>query len=170
MARISMLAIAALVLICGLSVASAGESKTPEAIEQEIQKENNPRKRANLAKDLVSQRLQLLHARIATGTMLEESSPELSSYSQAIGALGSAVKEAAHTGTSKNVEQFLRDQIHDLDNFKMNVSALERPYIEKIIGQAGALRGEILDSLMQPKGGSKSGANQEASQREPLSK
>ena len=173
MARTSLLAIVAIAFIFTTTffdgrLTFAAEQKTPDALEKEIQKENNPRKRAGIAKDLVAQRLQLLRIRIATGTMLEESSPELTSYQSAIDTLGAAVKEASHTGTSKNVEQFLRDQIHQLESFKMNVSALERPYMERIIGQAGALRGEILDGLMRPKGSNT--PNEEAAQREPVAK
>ena len=150
MGRAYLLAIFALCLAFNGPAAAALEQKTPEALEKEIAKEGNARKRASLARDLLTQRLQLLHARIGTGDMLEESSPELAAYSAALGMFGRAVKEAAHTGTSKNAEQFLRDQVRELGNFKMNVSATERPYLDGIVAQAGALRGELLDGLMHP--------------------
>ena len=150
MGRAYLLTIFALCLVLRGPAAAALEQKTPETLEKEIAKESNARRRANLARDLLTQRLQLLRARIATGNMLEESSPELATYDAALGMFGNAVKEAAHPGTSKSAEQFLRDQIHDLDNFKMNVSAAERPYLDRIVTRAGALRGELLDGLMHP--------------------
>jgi hypothetical protein len=170
MGRAYLLGILALCLVFRGPAAAAFEQKTPEALEKEIGKEANARKRANLARDLLTKRLQLLHARIATGTMLEETSPELASYGAALGMFGAAVKEAAHTGTSKSAEQFLRDQIHELDNFKMNVSATERPYLERIVARAGALRGELLDGLMHPPGASKSSSQPEPQQQEQVSK
>jgi hypothetical protein len=170
MGRAYLLAILALCLVFRGPAAAAGEPRTPEALEKEIQKETNARKRANLARDLLTQRLELLRKRIATGTMLEESSPELGSYEAALGMFGSAVKEAAHSGTSKSAEQFLRDQIHELDNFKMNVSVTERPYLERIVARAGALRGELLDSLMHPPGGAKSSSKEASQRQEPVPK
>ena len=164
MGRAYLLAILALCLAFRGPLAAAFEQKTPEALEKDIAKEGNARKRASMARDLLSQRLQLLRARIATGNMLEESSPEIAAYGAALGMFGDAVKEAAHAGTSKNAEQFLRDQIRDLDNFKMNVSATERPYLERIVARAGALRGELLDGLMHPQ------PKQESQRQEQVSK
>jgi hypothetical protein len=169
MGRAYLLAFFALCLAFGGTAAVAGQQKTPEALEKEIQREANARKRADLARDLLKQRLELLRKRIATGIMLEESSPELGNYDAALGMFGSAVKAAAHTGTSKNAEQFLRDQIHDLEDFKMNVSVTEQPYLEEILARAGGLRGELLDSLMRPPGRGKS-RPQEESQRQAVPK
>ncbi len=128
----------------------AAEDKNPEAIEKEYLKESNPRRQANLARDLMKLRLEELHARLEIGTMLEPDSPELANYQKAIEWLGAAVHKASHAGTSKSAEQLLRDQIYDLNEFKMNLSAAERPLLEPIISRAVKLREEILYSLMHP--------------------
>jgi hypothetical protein len=52
----------------------------------------------------------------------------------------------------------------------MNVSATERPYLERIVARAGALRGELLDGLMHPPGASKSSSQPEPQQQEQVSK
>jgi hypothetical protein len=74
------------------------------------------------------------------------------------------VRTADHAGTSKTAEQHLRDQIHELDSVKMNVSAAERPYLDRIVARAGVLREEILYSLMHPSSGPKNKASAESAQ------
>jgi len=128
----------------------ASDEKNPEAIEKQVQEESNPRKRANLVRDLLKLRLDRLHSRIATGNMLESSSPELANYQIALEWLGTAVQKADHIGTSKSAEQLLRDQIYDLNDYKMSLSAAERPYLERIIARAVKLRQQILYGLMHP--------------------
>ena len=82
--------------------------------------------------------------------MLEKSTPELGHYQAAIKLLGTAVKQAAHTGTSKEAEKALRDQSHELDDLKILVSAGERPLVEQLLKQASDLREDILYGLMLP--------------------
>jgi len=124
--------------------------KSAEVLEQEYQRENNPRKQAEIARKLMVQRLELLRTRIGTGTMLDESSPELGHYQSSIEMLSSAVREAAHTGTSKDAEQDLRDQSHELDNLRILVSAGERPLIDYLLTSVSDLREELLYGLMLP--------------------
>jgi len=64
--------------------------------------------------------------------------------------LESAVSKAANPGVFKNAEQHLRRQIHDLENLKMNVSALERPDLEKVQTRLVSLRQKFLYSIMNP--------------------
>jgi hypothetical protein len=133
----------------GPSPACAAE-KPPEVLEQEYQREKNPRKQADLARQLIVQRLELLRARIGTGMMLEESTPEVDRYQTAIEMLGRATKQAAHTGTSKNAEKALRDQSHELDNLKILVSQGERPLIDHLLAEVSELREELLYGIMLP--------------------
>jgi len=146
---------------------AAGEEKTSAALEQEYQKETNPRKQADLARKLIVRRLEELRARIGTGLMLEESSPELARYQSAVELLGSAVRAASHTGTSKNAEKLLRDQMHELEGVRMNVSASERPLIAGILAKVVGLREQVLYVLMYPPEASEKEAQgkQEAAQK-----
>ena len=150
----------------GLAPAS-GEEKTSAALEQEYQKETNPRKQSDIARKLIPRRLEELRERIGTGLMLEESSPELAQYRSAVELLGSAVREASHTGTSKNAEKLLRDQMHELEGVRMNVSAGERPFITGILTKVVGLREQVLYVLMHPKQASEKEAQekQEAAQK-----
>jgi hypothetical protein len=127
------------------------QAKQSEVLEQQYDKEANPRKRADIAKKLTAHRLSELRARVTTGDMLDPSTPELKSYEAAVDRLGDSVREASHTGTTKGAEQYLRDQMHALDNLKMNVSASERPYLERIVARVDSLREEMLNTLMYPK-------------------
>jgi hypothetical protein len=136
--------------LVGSASSLCAEDKNSDALIRQIQKESNPRKQANLARQLIAKRLDQLHARIANGTMLQESSPQLTEYAQALEMLGSAVRAADHAGTTKSAEQLLRDQIHELDNLKMNVSSAERPFLVRIAGRAEAMREEFLHNLMHP--------------------
>jgi hypothetical protein len=140
-----------LVLSLGIfaTVARAAE-KPPEVLEQEYQKQKNPRKRADIARDLMSQRLALLRKFIGTGTMLDESSAEISNYQSALDLLAAAVREAQHNGTSKDSETFLRSQMNGLEDLKLAVSAVERPLIDGLLANVTALREEILYGIMHP--------------------
>jgi hypothetical protein len=124
--------------------------KSPEVLEQDYQREKNPRKQAEIARKLMSQRLELLRGRIGTGVMLEKISPELGHYESATKMLGSAVRLAAHNGTSKDAEKDLRDQANVLESLQIAVSAAERPLIERLLRQVSDLREEILYGLMLP--------------------
>ncbi|MBI2819711.1 MAG: hypothetical protein HYX73_07010 [Acidobacteria bacterium] len=132
-----------------LSPAWAGE-KSAKALEQDYQRENNPRKQAVIARKLLTRRLEQLRSRIDTGRMLEKSSPELADYQAAIEMLGTAVRQASHAGTSKDAEKQLRDQSHELDDLKILVSAGERPLINRLLTKVSDLREEILYGLMLP--------------------
>jgi hypothetical protein len=134
--------------VSGPSFAAA--EKTPEALEKQYETERNPRKRAEIARELMNQRLEELRAAVGTGTMLEQSSPSLEKYRAALERLGPAVREAAHTGTSKRTEVHLRSHIRELENLKINVSTMERPFLEKLLAPAIELREEVLYSIMHP--------------------
>jgi hypothetical protein len=134
--------------VSGPSFAAA--EKTPEALEKQYEAERNPRKRAEIARELMNQRLEELRATIGTGTMLEESSLILEKYRAALERLGPAVREAAHTGTSKSTEVHLRNHIRELENLKISVSMMERPFLEKLLAPAIELREEVLYSIMHP--------------------
>jgi len=137
-------------VLSGPSFAAA--EKTPEALEKQYEAERNPRKRAEIARELMDQRLEELRATIGigTGTMLEESSLILEKYRAALERLGPAVREAAHTGTSKRTEVHLRSHIRELENMKISVSTMERPFLEKLLAPAIQLREEVLYSIMHP--------------------
>jgi len=152
MRRLSTVAMVGLwIVLCGVAPAVA-EEKNAATIEKEYQKEKNPRKQADMAKKLLDLRLEELRARIGTGMMLEKASPELDHYQRAVTMLGNAVRKASHTGTSKSAEKELRDQSHDLNNLKISVSALERPYMDQLISKVAKLRDELLYGLMLPPG------------------
>jgi hypothetical protein len=150
MKRVSAYVLIGLCSICLALPAAWAAEKSAALLEREYQKENNPRKQADIARKLVVQRLDQLRARIATGQMLEPSSPELAHYQAAVKMLGTAVRKAAHTGTSKNAEKELRDQTHELDNLKILVSAVERPLVDRLLTQVNSLREEFLYGLMLP--------------------
>jgi hypothetical protein len=150
MRRASTLAIVGLFLFsCGIA-SGVAEDKSPAALEQEYQKQSNPRKQADLARKLLELRLGELRVRIGADTMIEKTSPELEHYSRAVTMLANAVRKASHSGTSKNAEKELRDQSHDLNDMKMSVSAAERPYLEQLISKVSKLRDELLYGLMLP--------------------
>ena len=135
----------------GLALSATGAAeKSAEMLERDYQKQNNPRKQANIARKLIVQRLEQLHTRIGTGLMLEKSSPELAHYQAAVKMLGAAVRKASDNGTSKNAEKSLRDQSHELDDLKMRVSAGERTLVDRLLTQVSDLREEILYGLMLP--------------------
>ena len=124
--------------------------KSPEALEQEYDAQKNPRKRAEIARELMTQRLTQLREFISTGTMLDESSASIKNYQGALERLASAVRAAQHTGTFKSTETHLRTQLTGLENMKLAVSATERPLVEQVVSRVTALREEVLYILMHP--------------------
>lgn len=139
--------------LCAMFLAQPGASgaeKTPEMLERDYQKQDNPRKQADIARKLLDQRLEQLRERIDTGRMLVESTPELAHYRAAVKMLGTAVRKASHNGTSKKAEKELRDQSHALDDLKIMVSAKERPLVNRLLTQVSDLRDKILYGLMLP--------------------
>jgi hypothetical protein len=127
-----------------------GGRKDPAVLEQAYELEPNPRKRADLARDLMDQRLETLGSFLSSGTMLEERSPRLGNYLAALDRLETAVQEAAHTGTSKRAEIHLRRHLNRLENFKLTVSVLERSVLEELIARLEEVREEVLYSIMFP--------------------
>jgi hypothetical protein len=149
-ARIGAFAVLTIGLVLAMSGAALAAEKTPEVLEQEYQAQKNPRKRADIARKLMEQRLVQLRAFVGTGTMIEESSPHIAQYQSALDRLSSSVREAQHNGTSKNAETFLRTQMNGLENVKLVVSAIERPLVDKLLSNVVTLREEILYGLMHP--------------------
>jgi hypothetical protein len=135
--------------LAGLAWASAAE-KTPQQIEQQYDQEKSPRKRAQLARDLMNVRLNQLRSALESGSLLQESTPELRNYLNALDRLASAVREARHANTSKQSEMHLRKQLRDLEDERMDVSVSEREILDRAIKQVSDLREEILYSLLVP--------------------
>ena len=139
--------------IAGMGIGTAvAEEKPPSVLEQQYDRETNPRKRASIAIELSKQRLQQLR----TAYDAEDPDPReeaVEAYLAALNRLETAVTTAANAGTSKNAEMHLRRQARDLENFKTNVSFFDRPAIEKVIARVAALREQILYSIMNPKQG-----------------
>ncbi|HWP84720.1 MAG TPA: hypothetical protein VNN17_05990 [Terriglobia bacterium] len=135
--------------LCALFVCGtpAGAADKAAQLEQQYQKERNPRKRSEIARKLLLQRFEALRTRIGTGVMLEESSPELNQYQRGVELLANAVREAAHHKTSKDAEKSLRDQEKELSNLKMLVSAAEHRYLDRLLQAVGALKEELLYGL-----------------------
>lgn len=135
----------------GISTAVA-EDKPPSLLEQQYDRESNPRKRAGLAIELTRPRLQELRSAYdGEDPNLREKAME--AYLDALERLEKAVTAAANAGTSKNAETHLRRQGRDLENFKTNVSYFDRPAIEKVMERVAALRQQILYSIMNPNQG-----------------
>ena len=134
----------------GLGASAAlAEEKSPALLEQQYDREPNARKRARLAIELTRGRLTQLRAAYDA----EDSEPRekaVEAYRAALERLETAVTAAAHAGTSKTAEMHLRRQGRDLENFKTNVTYLDRPAVEKLIAHVAALREQILYSLMNP--------------------
>jgi len=135
--------------VAGLARASAAE-KTPEQIEQRYDQEKNARKRAELARDLMDVRREQLRSALESGTLLQESTPELRNYLDALDRLGSAVREARHANTSKQSEMHLRSHLRELGNLKMDVSMAEREILDQVIKQVSDLREELLYGILVP--------------------
>jgi hypothetical protein len=150
MKRVAASLVIGLCMLCSLQSLAWAARKTPEMLEQDYQKQDNPRKQADIARKLLALRLDELRARIDTGQVLEPSTPELAHYQAAVQMLGAAVRKAAHTGTSKNAEKDLRDQSHELDSLKIVVSSKERPLVIRLSTQVNKLRDKILYGLMLP--------------------
>jgi len=134
----------------GLGASAAlAEEKSSALLEQQYDREPNPRKRAGLAIELTRGRLTQLRAAYDA----EDPEPRekaVEAYRAALERLETAVTAAAHAGTSKTAEMHLRRQGRDLENFKTNVTYLDRPAVEKLIAHVAALREQILYSLMNP--------------------
>jgi hypothetical protein len=126
------------------------EPKTPQEIEQQYDREKNPRKRAELARDLMDLRLKELRSTVSEGTMIQESSAEVSDYMSALERLADAVRAADHTGTSKQTEMHLREHSRELENLRLNVSSQEGKVVERALALVNELREEVLYSIMIP--------------------
>lgn len=149
-------AIPFLLLAVGIGGFGAGvavaEDKPPSVLEQEYDRETNPRKRAGIAVELTRQRLQRLRAAYDAEDP-DQREEAVEAYLASLERLESAVTAASNAGTSKNAETHLRRQGRDLENFKSSVSYFDRPAIEKVIARVAALREQILYSIMNPNRG-----------------
>jgi hypothetical protein len=95
-------------------------------------------------------RLEQLRSALESGTLLQESTPELRNYLDALDRLGSAVREARHANTSKQSEMHLRSHLRELGNLKMDVSMAEREILDQVIKQVSDLREELLYGILVP--------------------
>ena len=139
--------------IAGLGFGRAvAEEKPPSVLEQQYDRETNPRKRAGIAIELTKPRLQELRASYDAEDP-DQREEAVEAYVAALNRLETAVTAAANGGTSKNAEMHLRRQGRDLENLKTNVSYFDRPAIEKVIARVVALREQILYSIMNPNQG-----------------
>ena len=139
--------------IAGMGIGTAvAEEKPPSVLEQQYDRETNPRKRAGIAIELSKQRLQELRAAYDAEDP-DQREEAVGAYLAALNRLETAVTAASNAGASKNAEMHLRRQARDLENFKTNVSYFDRPAIEKVIARVVALREQILYSIMNPNQG-----------------
>ena len=142
------IAILGAVLALGPAIPALSEEKTPARLEREYDQESNAKKRARLAIDLTKARMDLLRAAYKTANP-EEEKEALENYLAAAERLGTAVREASDTGTSKRAEVSLREQVRLLEGLKMDVSYLERPALEEAVEQMSELREEFLYSVVK---------------------
>jgi len=140
-----------LVFLYALQNAVASDEKNAESIEKQYQAEKNPRKRVKLALELLDERLRELHEFLDSNVMLDQSNTYLPNYLRALDSLSASTNEAAHAGTSKNVEMHLREHVREFENIKMRVSAAERPQIEKVLERLESERQRVLYGLMKPR-------------------
>ena len=129
--------------------AAVVEEKSFSLLEQQYDRESNPRKRAGLAIEMTRGCLTRLRAAYDA----EDPEPRekaMEAYRAALDRLEAAVTAASNGGTSKNAEMHLRRQGRDLENLKTKVSYFDRPAIEKLMARVAALREQFLYSLMNP--------------------
>ena len=143
------LQIAVAVLSGTLLLGTLAEDPKSLQIQAEYARESNLKKRAKLAMQLVQERIKQLSAAYST-EVSGSPNEQIATCLAALDLLESAVSKAANPGVFKNAEQHLRRQIHDLENLKMNVSALERPDLEKVQTRLVSLRQKFLYSIMNP--------------------
>lgn len=149
--RLALPTLLAASLFLHLPAARAAEQKSVEKLEQVFTQEKDARKRARLALEILQLRLDALRAFVATGTMLQANSLELTQYDAAVTRLEETVNAASHAPTSKRIELGLREQMKDLEQVRMNVSSEERPRIEALAARIVKLREAVLYGLMAPK-------------------
>ncbi len=135
--------------LAGFAPAAVAE-KTPEQIEQQYDQEKSAKKRVELARNLMNARLERLRSALKSGSLLQESTPELRNYAGALDRLASAVRAANHASTSKQSEMHLRSHLRELENLKMDVSLAEREILDPVIKQETDLREEILYGILMP--------------------
>ncbi len=140
-----------LLLLClSAPPGQAAEPKSLELLEQAFSQQKDSRKRARIALEILDLHLLSIRSFVATGTMMEENNSILPPYTAALARLSAANSEAAHTGTSKNIEVGLRRHSRELEQIQISVSSDERPLIEAVMKQVLQLREAVLYSVMHP--------------------
>jgi hypothetical protein len=139
-----------LALLLQMSSAAA-RPKTIEELERDFARENDQRKRARIALELLDRRLDAIRDFVSTGTMLEPENDLLPPYVETLDRLDKAVTAAAHAGTSKRVELGLRRHAREMEQVRMNVSVAERPLVEDVSARLEKVREKVLYSIMSPK-------------------
>ena len=131
--------------------ALAGRSRpsgSPALLEQTYEREANPKKRVEIAMDLMDMRLKLLGSAFQDGQGQQPQAAQ--DYLKAVGLLEKAVSEASHTGTSKKAEVHMRRHIREMEMLRISVSFYEREALEEVLSRIMNLREEILYSIMNP--------------------
>lgn len=141
---------AALFVLLASTRATAAESKSIEELERRFAREDDLRKRARIVLEILDQNLMDLRNFVGTGTIFEEDNRLLAAYDATLVRLAAAVREAAHAGTWKQVEVGLRRHMRELEQVRINVSALERPLIEALAARVVTARESVLYSIMNP--------------------
>jgi hypothetical protein len=131
------------------SISLHSAEKSAADLEKEYARESSPKKRVKVAVDLAKQRLKQLSSAFKDGEAPQQTAAS-DNYCDALDRIDKAVVEASSAGTSKGAEVQLGIQLRQLEELKMNISALDRHGLEKAIGRAAQLRERVLYSIMNP--------------------
>ena len=146
---IAVLCLSGLADAWALSGRSRPSGETPVLLEQLYEREANPKKRADIAMDLMDMRLKLLGSAFKDGQGQQQQ--VVQDYLKAVGLLEKAVSGASHTGTSKKAEVHLRRHIREMEMLQISVSFYEREALDEVLSRITNLREEILYSIMNPR-------------------
>lgn len=130
-------------------VALAAE-KTPSQLEAEYGREPNPKKRLNLAVDLMDERLKQILAAFETDDSAKQSEAT-DNYLSAVDRLEKAVSENSNGGATKNAEIRLRRQTKTLRDLRMTLSFPEQSSVDKALERVTELHEQLLNSIMRPR-------------------
>jgi hypothetical protein len=134
---------------CVFALAS-GQERTPAQLEEQYEKETNPKNRVKLAVELADNRLkEMLAAYDAADPAKEPAAAE--TYLSALDRLEKALDANTSGGTAKDAEIHLRHQVQSLGNLRMTLSSAEKTPVEKALARATQLHEDVLNRIMHPK-------------------
>jgi hypothetical protein len=131
-------------------ILSAAPPQSPEVLEAEYDRADNPRDRAKIAIAILGHRLEQIHEFIGTGQIIESRQPLLTSYLDALQKVDASVLKADHAGTIKNIEKALHRHMLDFDDFLVAVSVAERPVLQPLAGRIEQVHEKVLYAIMFP--------------------